>query len=420
MTKNIPSKSNKKAPIKAPVMLNSSEAEVMKVLRRDGQSSRVEITNITGWSRAKTSQEVNLLVEKGYLIDVGEGASKGGRKPRLLQFNSNLGYVVGIDIGATSIEIALADVNGSILQRVAEPADVRDAPEDLLGRCSKLILELTVAEGIHPDQILGIGVGVPGPVDFAHGVLVAPPLMPDWESYSIRNFFKGTFQSAFVVIDNDVNIMALGEQRSGDAAGIDHFLVVKIGTGIGCGIMASRKIHRGSNGSAGDIGHICVDKDGPVCRCGNRGCLEAMAAGPAIVEKAIHAAQSGKSELLRKMMENNRGVLTPEDVNTACRDGDEAALEIIRTSGKMIGDVLAGLVNFFNPSHIFIVGGVSNFGNHLLIAIKRAVLRRSLPLATANLVLNFSRTGSDTGVLGAIMLALDYLFIVEDDLHYSF
>jgi glucokinase-like ROK family protein len=420
MTKNIPSKSNKKAPIKAPVMLNSSEAEVMKVLRRDGQSSRLEITNITGWSRAKTSQEVNLLVEKGYLIDVGEGASKGGRKPRLLQFNSNLGYVVGIDIGATSIEIALADVNGSILQRVAEPADVRDAPEDLLGRCSKLILELTVAEGIHPDQILGIGVGVPGPVDFAHGVLVAPPLMPDWESYSIRNFFKGTFQSTFVVIDNDVNIMALGEQRSGDAAGIDHFLVVKIGTGIGCGIMASRKIHRGSNGSAGDIGHICVDKDGPVCRCGNRGCLEAMAAGPAIVEKAIHAAQSGKSELLRKMMENNRGVLTPEDVNTACRDGDEAALEIIRTSGKMIGDVLAGLVNFFNPSHIFIVGGVSNFGNHLLIAIKRAVLRRSLPLATANLVLNFSRTGSDTGVLGAIMLALDYLFIVEDDLHYSF
>jgi glucokinase-like ROK family protein len=401
-------------------MLNSSEAEVMKVLRRDGQTSRADITNVIGWSRAKTSQEVNLLVEKGYLIDVGEGASKGGRKPRLLRFNSDLGYVVGIDIGATSIEIALADVNGSILRRAAEPADVRDAPEEILGRCSELILELTVAQGIHPEQILGIGVGVPGPVDFAHGVLVAPPLMPDWENFSIRNFFKETFQSAFVVIDNDVNIMALGEQRSGDAATVDHFLVVKIGTGIGCGIMANRKIHRGSHGSAGDIGHICVDKDGPVCRCGNRGCLEAMAAGPAIVEKAMQAAQSGKSELLRKMMENHGGVLTPEDVNTACRDGDEAALDIIRISGRMIGDVLAGLVNFFNPSHIFITGGISNFGNHLLIAIKRAVLRRSLPLATSNLVLNYSRIGSDAGVLGAIMLALEYLFIVEDDLHYSF
>jgi predicted NBD/HSP70 family sugar kinase len=223
-----------------------------------------------------------------------------------------------------------------------------------------------------------------------------------------------------VVVDNDVNILALGEQRSGDAVNVDHFLVIKIGTGIGCGIMASRKIHRGSNGSAGDIGHICVDKQGPICRCGNRGCLEAMAAGPAIAEKAVQTVRDGKSELLRKMMEEKNGVLLPEDVNTACREGDEAALEIIRTSGQMIGDVLAGLVNFFNPSHIFITGGIANFGNHLLIAIKRAVLRRSLPLATTHLAINFSRTGPDAGVLGAIMLALDYLFIVEDDLHYSF
>jgi predicted NBD/HSP70 family sugar kinase len=247
------------------------------------------------------------LIERGYLMDAGEGISKGGRKPRLLRFNSRLGYIVGIDIGATSLEIALADINGSILDRVTEPADVRQPAEEVFGRCSALILELVVAQGIHPEQILGIGVGVPGPVDFARGVLVAPPLMPDWENYPIRDFFKETFTSAFVVVDNDVNIMALGEQRSGDAADLDHFLVIKIGTGIGCGIMASRKIHRGGNGCAGDIGHICVDKQGPICRCGNRGCLEAMAAGPAIAEKAMQAAREGKSELLRKMMENNGG-----------------------------------------------------------------------------------------------------------------
>jgi len=406
--------------VKAPVLLNSAEAEVMRVLRKSGQTSRAEITNITGWSRAKASQEVNTLIKRGYLVDVGEGISKGGRKPRLLRFNSRLGYVVGIDIGATSLEIALADINGSILERVQEPADVRQPPEELLGRCRVLILELALARGIHPAQILGIGVGVPGPVDFARGVLVAPPLMPGWENYSIRDFFKGTFSSAFVVVDNDVNIMALGEQRSGDASSLDHFLVIKIGTGIGCGIMASRKIHRGGNGCAGDIGHICVDKQGPICRCGNRGCLEAMAAGPAIAEKAMQAARDGKSELLCKMMENNGGVLTPEDVNVACREGDEAALDIIRASGQMIGDVLAGLVNFFNPSHIFIGGGIANFGNHLLIAIKRAVLRRSLPLATTNLAINYSRIASDAGIIGAIMLALEYLFVVKDDLHYSF
>jgi glucokinase-like ROK family protein len=392
----------------------------MRALRKNGQTSRAEVANITGWSRAKTSQEVNSLIEKGYLVDAGEGISKGGRKPRLLRFNSHLGYIVGIDIGATSLEIALADINGSILERAAEPADVRQPPEDLLGRCSELILDLVIARGVYPEQILGIGIGVPGPVDFARGVLVAPPLMPDWENYPIRNFFKETFPSAFVVVDNDVNIMALGEQRSGNAVNVDHFLVIKIGTGIGCGIMAGRKIHRGSDGCAGDVGHICVDKQGPICRCGNRGCLEAMAAGPAIAEKAMQAARDGKSELLRKMMEDNGGVLTPEDVNAACREGDEAALEIIRASGQMIGDVLAGLVNFFNPSHIFIGGGIANFGNHLLIAIKRAVLRRSLPLATTNLAINFSRTGSDAGLIGAIMLALEYLFVVENDPHHSF
>ncbi len=406
--------------IKAPILLNASQAEVMRVLRKNGQTSRTEISNVTAWSKAKASQEVNTLIEKGFIVDVGEGISNGGRKPHLLRLNKNLGYIVGIDIGATSIDIALTDAVGSILKRVAEPADVRQPPEDILGRCSVLILEMTVDLGISTDQILGIGIGVPGPVNFARGVLVAPPLMPEWENYPIRNFFKETFRSSYVVVDNDVNIMALGEQRSGNAVNIDHFLVIKIGTGIGCGIMVDRVIYRGNDGCAGDVGHICVDKEGPVCRCGNQGCLEAMAAGPAIAEKAMQAARAHKSEYLYKILEKNEGLISPEDVNTACREGDEVALEIIRESGQMIGDVLASLVNFFNPSHIFIGGGVANFGNHLLVAIKRAVLRRSLPLATRNLDINFSRTGVDAGLMGAIMLALDYLFVLDDERHYAF
>jgi len=408
------------SPLTAPILVDSGEAEIMRALRMQGRISRSEISNITGWSKAKASQEIRSLVNKGYLMEIGEGVSQGGRKPRLLRINDQLGFIAGIDIGATSVDVALADVSGLILQRRSEPTDVKLNPEAVLGRCSELLLELVRAQKVNPHQILGIGIGVPGPVDFARGVLVAPPLMPDWENYSIRNFFRQTFTSAFVVVDNDVNIMALGEQRSGDAENVDHFLVVKIGTGIGCGIMASRKIHRGSTGSAGDIGHICVDTNGPICRCGNRGCLEAMAAGPAISEKATQAAREGKSDLLQKMMQNKGSVLTSEDVNTACREGDETALEIIRSSGKMIGEVLAGLVNFFNPSQIYITGGISNFGNHLLIAIKRAVLRRSLPLATSGLDIVFSRMGSDAGVLGAIMLALEYLFIVQNDLQFSF
>ncbi len=397
--------------------MNSAEVEVMRALRRQGRISRSEISNITGWSKAKASQEIRSLVDKGYLVETGEGVSQGGRKPRLLRINDQLGYIAGIDIGATSLDIALADVTGSILQRCSEPTDVKLPPEAVFGRCSELLLVLIRRQGGTPEQILGIGVGVPGPVDFARGVLVAPPLMPEWESFPIRDFFKKTFGSAFVVVDNDVNIMALGEQRSGDGAGIDHLIFVKIGTGIGAGIISNGKLHRGSDGCAGDIGHICVDKDGPLCACGNKGCLEAMAAGPAITSKALEAARNGSSPTLRQMRDSNGGVLRPEDVNAACREGDQAALDIIRDSGQMIGDVLASLVNFFNPSHIFIGGGIANFGNHLLVAIRRAVLHRSLPLATTHLSIKFSRVGSDVGVMGAISLALDYLFAIEDNLH---
>ncbi len=404
----------------APIIVDTAEAEVLRALRLRGRISRTEISNITGWSKAKTSQEIRGLVDKGYLVDVGEGASQGGRKPRLLRLNNGLGYVIGIDIGATSLELALADVGGRILQRRYETTDVRLKPEIVLGRCRELIGEMLDAQGSRPGQMLGIGVGVPGPVDFARGVLVAPPLMPDWQDFPIRDFFKEFFPSVYVVVDNDVNIMALGEQRTGDGANVDHFIFVKIGTGIGAGIISNGKIHRGSDGCAGDIGHICVDKDGPICRCGNSGCLEAMAAGPAIVEKAIQAAQNGSSPLLSQMREANGGILRPEDVNAACREADQAALEIIRSSGQMVGDVLATLVNFFNPSHIFIGGGIANFGNHLLVSIRQAVLRRSLPLATTRLSINFSRAGADTGITGAVALASEYLFMVEDGLHYSF
>jgi glucokinase-like ROK family protein len=401
----------------APILVDSDEAEIIRALRKREHMSRTEISNITGWSKAKASQEIRSLVDKGLVIEIGEGASKGGRKPQILRINNQLGYIIGIDVGATSIDMALADVNGQIVKRTSENADVRIKPDLYFGRCVELVNQILKAQGIDADQILGIGVGVPGPVDFAHGVLVAPPLMPDWGNFSIRSFFNEAFPSAFAVVDNDVNIMALGEQRAGDGINVDHFIYVKIGTGIGAGIISNGHIHRGSDGCAGDIGHICVDKKGPLCACGNIGCLEAMSAGPMIVSKANEAARNGTSPILSQMLASNGGVLRAEDVNAACREGDQAALDIIRASGQMVGDVLASLVNFFNPSHIFIGGGIANFGNHLLVAIRRAVLQRSLPLATTHLSIKFSSMGADAGVIGAIALALDYLFAIEDNPH---
>lgn len=400
-------------PLPRLVAPGSAEGKIARVLLKRAAISRSAISEITGWSKAKTSQAIRGLVSNGCLIEAGEGMSQGGRKPRLLHINGQLGYVLGIDIGATSIDMVLADAAGQFLQTRSAPADVRQAPGPFLQRCCELALEMLQAHGCQTAEVLAVGVGVPGPVNFNRGVLVAPPLMPDWENFPVRAFFKETFRNATVIVDNDVNIMALGEQYAGDGASVEQFIFVKIGTGIGSGIISNGVMHRGSTGCAGDIGHICVDKQGPICRCGNTGCLEAMAAGPAIAEKAMQAARNGSSSLLSQMLAANGGVLRSEDVNIACREGDQAALEIIRASGQMIGEVLAGLVNFFNPSHIFIGGGITHFDNHLLVAIRRAVLRRSLPLATANLAIQYSRLGAQCGVKGAVALAREYLFMGE-------
>jgi predicted NBD/HSP70 family sugar kinase len=204
--------------------------------------------------------------------------------------------------------------------------------------------------------------------------------------------------------------MALGEAYQGVGKGVDNLIFVKIGTGIGAGIICEGKIYRGSSGCAGDIGHIGVNKSGPLCHCGNKGCLEAVTAGPAIAERSLIAAKEGKSPILLRYYEKNGSVLRAEDVGDASREGDALAVEVIRESGQFIGDVLAGLVNFYNPRVIVIGGGVSNLGNLLLSSIRQTVLNRSTPLATRNLHIVFSEIGSDAGVIGAVNLAMDYMF----------
>lgn len=401
-------------PGSAVVRITTQEAQVVGELRRQASVSRTDISRVTNWSRPKVTSVINRMIDRGFLVEVGEGDSQGGRRPRLLQLNSKLGYIAGVDIGATSMDLALSDLNVEVLARESGPADVREDPADLLSAVERKLLDMVKRQGLRPEQILGIGLGVPGPVDVAKGVLVAPPLMPAWENFPIRDFFKRSFPNAVVSVDNDVNIMALGELRSGAGMGVDNFLFIKIGTGIGAGVICHGMVHRGSTGSAGDIGHICADRSGPVCRCGNIGCLEMMAAGPAIAARAMEAAQNGSSVILSKKLVANGGFLRSEDVAAAAREGDRAAIEIIQSSGHMIGDVLAGLVNFFNPSLILIGGGIARIGNQLLASIRQAVLRRSTALATHDLVIAYSPMGQEAGVTGAIHMALDHLFVVED------
>ena len=261
----------------------------------------------------------------------------------------------------------------------------------------------------------GIGIGVPGPVDFFMGTLISPPIMPGWDQYPIVQTIQQWFPSANVVVDNDVNVMALGEAYQGAGKGIQNLIFVKIGTGIGAGIICEGKMYRGSNGCAGDIGHIGVKGSEVLCHCGNRGCLEAVAAGPAIAQQSLIKAREKNSKFLLDLYEKNGQVIQAEDVGEAARQGDPVAIDMIRQSGHFVGEVLAGMVNFYNPEMIVIGGGVSNIGNNLLSSIRQTVLNRSLPLATRDLQIVFSKIGMNSGVIGAVNLAMDYMYTIAAD-----
>jgi glucokinase-like ROK family protein len=367
--------------------------------------SRSEMAEVLGVSRSKVSLEVGRLIDLGLLVEDGLAESDGGRRSSLLRIPRSAGLIACVDLGATSTDVALATLGGEILAHGGEPSEIKDGPRVVLDRAKEMLAGLLLDEGSEPRDVLAVGVGVPGPVEQASGLLKSPPIMPGWDGFPIRSVFADEY-AAPVFVDNDVNVMALGEHRGGVGKGADNVLFVKIGTGIGGAIIADGRLYRGTQGCAGDIGHICADPEGPVCPCGNRGCLEVMAAAPAIVAKAERCARSGASTVLRQALEE-RGGLDARDVGAAAALGDHHALDIIRESGRIVGRVLATLVSTLNPSLVIVGGGVANIGHALLAEIRSAVYRRSLPLATRNLPVVLSELDGMAGVAGASVLAAE-------------
>lgn len=393
----------------AQTMLEDTELAVIQAVRNRGILSRTDLARELDYSRSSLTAIVNNLLQAGLLNEVGEGKSGGGRRPKMLDINPSYGYVLGVDIGATSVDIAIADFNGRIIEQLSYDADVRQAPDTFLAQVNKVALSLCQRNAIDYELVLAVGIGVPGPVQFATGTLVSPPLMPSWEGYPIKLAFRSKLPNAAVYVDNDVNIMAIGESIAGGGADLENFLFVKVGTGIGCGIYLNRAIYRGTDGCAGDIGHICIDYNGPICHCGNAGCLEIMAAGPAIAHLGEQSALAGESEFLLQRL-NDYGSLTAKDVGDAAAIGDMAANEIIKNSGHMLGGALASLVNAFNPQAIFIGGGVSNIGLSYLSTVRQATLHRATALSTRKLSIQYAQLGGQAGVIGAIWLALENVF----------
>jgi glucokinase-like ROK family protein len=378
---------------------------LLRLLRDEGPISRAELGDRLDLTRPRLLAEVERLVAAGYISEAGMAASRGGRRSTLVELQPRLRFAA-VDLGASSIDIEVTNGRLEPVAAYRESADIRSGPKVILHRVNELLAKARIDGAF--DRLDAVGIGVPGPVSFRDGVPVSPPIMPGWDRYPVRELLARE-HGCPAVVDNDVNIMAIGERHGGVAHSVDDFLFVKIGTGIGCGIHLGGGVYRGVDGCAGDIGHIQVDAHGPVCSCGNAGCLEALFSGAALARDALAAARSGESPALAERLLTN-GEIGARDVVDGAAEGDVTCIRLIRDGGRRVGATLATLVSFANPSMIVIGGGLAQLGHILLAEIRSVVYRRSLPLATGNLPVVLSELGARAGVSGAAVLASDTAF----------
>jgi len=385
--------------------------EVLDLVRFGIATTRPELIHHSGLGRTVVVQRVGQLIESGLVTEGKHAPSTGGRPARVLRFQAEAGSILAVELGATSIAVGIANLSGALLASREEPCDIAAGPEVVLGRAEELLDELLAAGDAPGSPLWGLGIGLPGPVEYAYGRPIAPPIMPGWDGYPVRERLARRYDVP-VWVDNDVNLMALGELRLGLARGEQDVVYIKIGTGIGAGLISGGRLHRGAQGAAGDVGHIAVvDDSSVICRCGNSGCLEAVAGGAALGRLATEAARDGRSPFLAKRLADSAtDALEARDLGAAALHGDALAVEIFGRTGRHIGGTLATLVNFYNPSLVIIGGGVASVGDLLLASIRETVYRRSLPLATRDLRIARSALANRAGLHGAAFAVLDELF----------
>ncbi|MFE1665125.1 ROK family protein [Microbacterium sp. P02] len=383
----------------------TSLLRIVNMVRTGEAVTRPEIGRVTGLGRGVVTQRVDQAIAMGYLDDADYGPSSGGRAPRTLRFRSERGHIIVCALGALHIHVGVAALEGDILDQTHRAWEISRGPAETIDAVMEMIDEVLGRREDVP--IWAIVVGVPGPVDFASGRPVAPPIMPGWNGFDVRRRFEQRFQAP-VWVDNDVNLLALGERARRADAHTD-LIYCKIGSGIGAGLLSQGRIHRGANGSAGDIGHVRVGDSTAQCRCGKTGCLEAVAGGWALVRDAEAAIAEGAQGYLAA--EAAEGIApTPESIARSAEDGDALAITLIQRSARLVGEAISALVNMFNPGVIVLGGAVVSAGEVFLAEVRQRVYELSLPLATRDLRIVQSVDDPREPLRGGAELAREQLF----------
>ncbi|HZE30748.1 MAG TPA: ROK family transcriptional regulator [Actinoallomurus sp.] len=361
-----------------------SAAQIMGLVASGQATSRADLSRLLGWAPSTVSSHVQELLDAGLLEESGEGRSRGGRRPRLLSIRAGDGVLLGADLGGRHARIAVMDRSGRPQTVHDLEIDVTAGPEPILSQITDALLELS---GGRP--VLGMGIGLPGPVD-AGGVVVGSSRMLGWNGFSVRQWLAGRFETALIV-DNDANLMAMGEAVARGPE-LRDFVFIKAGTGLGAALVVDGRLHRGARGIGGDISHNRVPAGGDrPCNCGNFGCLETISAGAALVA-ALRA--------------EGVDVATTADLVRLARDGNATVNTTLRFAGRQLGEVLATIVNFFNPQAVILSGALATC-DLFVAAARGALYERCLPLNTQELEIGESVAGPDAGLLGIGRLLID-------------
>ena len=365
---------------------------VMEVLRIQGRTSQSDIARATGLSRTTVHTVIGQLKESGVVVEVdGKRPEAGGGRPAVqLVLRNTSRAVLGIDFGHSHVQVAVADLAHNVLAERHRDLDVNHRATEALDSSAELASEVLAEAGIDRSRVIGVGIGIPGPVDREHGTAGSATILPGWVGLRIADAMQARLGLA-VAIENDANLGALAELTWGAGRDCTNFAYIKAATGIGAGLVIDGELLHGASGTAGEIGHTTLNERGALCYCGNRGCLETVASGPAIT---------------RLVAEGNGEAPTLPEVIARAADGDVRCRRAISDAGREMGVAIAGLCNLINPERVIVGGLLSRAGSILLQPLRDSIRRHAVQAAAERVDVREAIFVERAELLGALALAL--------------
>jgi glucokinase-like ROK family protein len=382
---------------------------VLNTVKNYEPLSRRDIAKKLNLSPSSVSNIIDELIKKGFIREIGPGPSQNlGRKPILLEIDPFTWYVIGADLErVTSVKVGITNLKGKLIAK-GENFLEDISPSQVVDSVAKLIDRLVNKVKIKRERIIGIGMGTPGLLDQRKGKVIYSVYL-GWRDVPLRELIEKKTGLPFI-IDTDTNAPALGEQWYGAGKKAESLIYITIGPGVGAGIIINGRVYQGVDGSAGEFGHTVIDPDGPLCGCGNRGCLEALAAEPSLIRWVEGRIATGEKSVIRELSWQNNGKITAEIIYQAVLKKDRLAIEAVRETGRYLGMGVISLVNLLNPQFIIIGGRISRVAQILIQPIKEMVLRYALPIPAQRVKILPAHFGEDAGVIGAATLVLQDVF----------